>query len=483
MSPISKHLHLVRIMMSEERRLNASMIGGVQFILFPVFILILSLVLSLASPQLLKNFPLSEAYLVLNVIVLLYGVSVGGLASFGDRITERRFGSVSFVLQTPATQPIGYRELFAAFYVKEIIYYFLYSIVPIIGGMLLSIPITGFQVSSVLFLLLTLTLSFLLGLSFSFFLSAVSARSKAALGSLLVILALIVSLGLATGYDLANLVPSIALQRTHDPVHLLLSLALFATFSAVALWLVRVRTGQRSERYEARMLETADRFSLVGGNAILAGKDWIDLVRSRTLVPIVSAYVGPLIVLALLFWFLGTVATITLDLNMVFYAAMIGFFSVSIYSWLNLLDNGAFMDVLPLSVAQVIRTKLVLLSIIAVLTSTAFLFALSLLLGQLGTLPLGLLVAYVTTAYTVTATAYLTGLRTNSYLFDPRVLAKFSALSIPPLCALVILSLSYSTHVILALTLIMAICGVLAFATLVMYRRIGRRWGRATFSL
>ena len=58
---------------------------------------------------------------------------------------------------------------------KEIIYYFLYSIVPIVGGLPSLIPLTGFQVSSVLFLLLTLTLSFLLGSSFSFFFSAIGA--------------------------------------------------------------------------------------------------------------------------------------------------------------------------------------------------------------------------------------------------------------------------------------------------------------------
>ena len=118
--------------------------------------------------------------------------------------------------------------------------------------------------------------------------------------------------------------------------------------------------------------------------------------------------------------------------------------------------------VLPISVGQVIRTKLLLLSMIALLTSTVFLVVLGLLLGQLGTFLLGFLtVAYVTTAYTVTVTAYLTGLRTNSYLFDPKVLAKFSGLSVPPLCALVILSFMYSGHATLAGAFVLVVCTVL----------------------
>jgi hypothetical protein len=286
---------------------------------------------------------------------------------------------------------------------------------------------------------------------------------------------------LTAAYDVTDLVPSIALQRTHDPLHLLTAGVLFLLFSAVALGTLKVTPGKRSERFEADLLETAESFAFVGADADLMGKEWIDLVRSRTLVPVVSAYIGPMAIMAVLLWFLGQVLTLSLDLNMVFYAALIGFFSVSIYSWLNLLDNNAFLDVLPIIMAQVIRTKLLMLSMIALLTSTVFLSLLGLLLGDLGTLPLGLLVAYVTTAYTVTATAYLTGLRTNSYLFDPRVLGRFSGLIVPPLCALVVLSLSYSSGPMVAVSMILLVCGAMAVATLAMYRRIGKRWDRATF--
>lgn len=482
MPSLSRHLSLVRIFISEERRLNASMIGGVQFLMFPVVILFMAFVLGLASEQLVQNLPLDQAYLMLHAVMIIYGLGVGGLATFGDRIAERRFGSVSMVLQTPATQPISYREMFTAFYVKEIVYYFLYSVLPLVGGIALTIPFTGFRASSVLFLLLTVTLSFLLGLSLSFFLSAVYVRSKAALGAVVAFVGVLIMVVWATGaFDVANLVPSIALQRTHEVVHLLTGTLLFLLFSIVALGTIKVTPGKHGERYEADLLETAESFSFIGANDKLMGKEWIDLVRSRTLVPVVSAYIGPMAVLAVLLWFLGNVLTVDLDLNMVFYAAMTGFFSVSIYSWLNLIDNNSFMDVLPISVAQVIRTKLLLLSMIALLTSTVFLIALSFLLGDLETLPLGLVVAYVTTAYTVTATAFLTGLRTNSYLFDPRVLGKFSASSVPPLCALVILSLGYHSNPVLAGTLILLVCALMALATMIMYRRIGERWGRATF--
>jgi len=106
---------------------------------------------------------------------------------------------------------------------------------------------------------------------------------------------------------------------------------------------------------------------------------------------------------------------------------------------------------------------------------------LSLLLGELSVLPAALPIAYATTAYTVAATAYLTGLRTNSYLFDPRVLARFSALIIPPLIFLVILSFSYAANSALLLPLTWAACILMVGAAWWFYRRIERRWGRASF--
>ena len=43
-------------------------------------------------------------------------MSVGGLAAFGDRIAGATVCIDIVDLQTPATQPITYRELFTAFY-------------------------------------------------------------------------------------------------------------------------------------------------------------------------------------------------------------------------------------------------------------------------------------------------------------------------------------------------------------------------------
>jgi len=421
-------------------------------------------------------------YLILHSVIILYGLAVGGFALFGERIAQKRFGEVTLLLETPTIQPIDFRHLFLAFYVKDIIYYIAYSIIPLIAGIALTIPFTGFNVASVLFLLLTISLSFLLGISFSFLLSSLYVRWRIAFFATTGIAMLIVAGGYLTGrYGLPHLVPSIMLQRTGDPLLFLLSVALVMAFSIVAIGAIKVRIGAASENYTARMLPIVRKFRFSGSYSALMAKEWIDLMRSGTLMPVIGAYVGPLAFLAALFWFLGSVLLLPLHFNMVFFAAMIGFFGVSIYGWLNLLDTTTFYEVLPVSVVHLVKTKLLMFSILAGSISTAFLVILSVMQAETDMLWISLIVAYCTTTYVVSSTAYLTGLRTNSYLFDPKVLVKFAAVVIPPLVALTILSFYYVTDPLVSTIVILALDGMLVAATLIFYRRIGKKWDGESF--
>ena len=470
-------------MMSEEMRLNAGMIGRVQFMLFPAMILIFSLILALASKQLLLATTMDQMYLILHLLLFAYGLGVGGFALFGESIANRRFGQITLLLQTPTLLPMRFRTVFQAFYVKDIIYYLLYTIIPLVAGIALSIPITGFHASSVMFLLLTATLSFLLGISLSFSLSSIYVRWKAWFVVLLVaIVALLTVAYVGNLFNISQLLPSLTFQRTGDPLYLILSIFLILAFSVFAILTLKVRFGKASKQFDAEMLETDRSFHFAGRKSMLMAKDWIDLRRSNTLGPVIGAYVGPLVILAVLFWLVDGMLQVHIPINLIFYSAMIGFFSVSIYGWLNMLDSPSFLEVLPIKVSDMIRTKVRVLSIFALVLSTIFLFALGLARSELNMLPLALFVGYSSTAFTVCGTAYLTGLRTNSYLFDPRVLGKFALMSIPPLCALVLLSFSYSNDTWLVGPIIAGLSLIMLVTALFLYARIERRWGRESFS-
>jgi hypothetical protein len=446
-------------------------------------ILAFSLIISLASKQLLTTTPLDQVYLILHLLLFVYGLAVGGFALFGESIANRRFGQVSLLLQTPILLPVRFRTMFLAFYVKDVIYYILYTIIPLVGGIALSIPITGFHVESVLFLLLTSTFSFLLGISLSFSISSVYVRWRRGFYAMLGTIGAFIAASYAgKWFDLSLLLPSFTLQRTGDPWYLLLSAVLVVVLSATAILTLQVRFGKPSRSYDAQMLRTARSFHFARRAGKLMAKDWIDLKRSRTLGMVLGAYIGPLLILATLFWFVEGIVQIKIPINLIFYSAMIGFFSVSIYSWLNMLDAPSFLEVLPVKVSDMVRTKILMLSLFAIALSTAFLAILAITRSELQLLPLALLVGYSSTAFTVCGTAYLTGLRTNSYLFDPRVLAKFALMCIPPLCALVLISFNYPGDTTFFGMVIVGICVLLFIGSYLMYLGIERRWGRESFA-
>jgi len=478
---LTKHLRLVRLMMREELRLNSGIVGRVQFLMFPVMMLVFSLVISAASPMLLANMPMDDVHRILHLLLFAYGFSVGGFAMFAQAMADRRFGSVTLMLSTPLQLPVSFRQVFAAFYVKDVIYYFFYSIVPLIGGMALSMPFTHFRAASLLFLMLTAMLAFLLGVSLSFALSSVNGRSRGAYLALAAVIGAAMVAALLGVLPLESVLPPLMLQLSGEAIYLLISVALILALSVAAVMTLEVKFGKSESRYEAEMIPTAKRLSRFSLGRLLA-KDWIDLRRSRTLGPVMGAYVGPLALLALMCWFIEAAVDVSIPVNLIFYSAMIGFFSVSIYGWLNMLDAPAFLEVLPVKVSEMIRAKVMILAVFAGAMSTAFLIALGIFRHELSMTPVALMVGYASTAFTVCGTAYLTGLRTNSYLFDPKVLSRFAVMCVPPLIMLVLLSFSYPQDPL-------AFGAVLAFASaaliagaLMFHRGIESRWGRETFT-
>jgi hypothetical protein len=481
MHTIKKYLRIMKFMFIEDFRMQSAMIGRLQFLLFPIFIGFCAFVISASSTVLLQNMSLSRIYFLLHIVVFIYGVSVGGFALFGEQIAQERFGDINILLRTPIIQPIGFRGIFLVFYLKDIIFYFFFSIIPIVLGIGLSIPITSFRITSVLFLLLTISLTFLLGISFSFFLSTLYVRLRALFGIVFVAFVIAMIAGPLLGWiEIDFLIPSLIYQNTGNLLYLVLSLLMFLFFSSIAVGFLKIESGKRSEKYDSEIIRTKDRFSFTGRESKFIAKEWLDLRRSGHLAPVLSVYIGPLVFLAMAFWFLRSILSIPISFNIVFYSAMMGLFSVTIYSWLNINDS-EFYQILPVSVPKLIKVKLRLFAIIAFTTSPIFLIFLSLFFWEWHLLWLALLVTFISTSYVVVTTAYLTGLRTNTYLFDASILGRFAGMIVPPLIVLIIASLALTDNFVISTLVIGMVCLALLLGIFILYKRIDKKWVKEGF--
>jgi len=476
-------LHLFKTMFKEELRLHKSFVGGVGSAFFPVVIFFFSLVLAITSPVVMKNLSKDTMLLVLHVSALMYGLSVGALGAIGEQVMTRRLGQVNMLLQLPQLHPISFRKIMATFYVKDLLFYILYSIIPLVGGIAIAAPLAKVPFTSVGLLGITLFLTFLLGMSLSFVLSALAVRSRPAAAAVGLLVLALVFMVWPVGYLTAGqILPPLGYWMYKDPLYLLVTLVLALVLSAAAILFTKERFESKQGVYKSMLLPMEKRFSFAGGLRLLVAKEWVELRRSGTMGAVVTGFLGPLFAVYILAWFFRTGMGLPISFNVVFYGGMVGFLGVMTYSWITNLEPNEFMNVQPVTVDQVIKAKLVIYFLLTSAVSYAYVIVIGFINGELGLLPLALLVAASTTVYVAGVTARLTGLWTNTMLFDYRILGKFFGAIVPPLFFVMVLSSYIKTAPALSMTLLVVeSLGMLAVSWFV-FKSVTTRWKKEHFA-
>ena len=193
------------------------------------------------------------------------------------------------------------------------------------------------------------------------------------------------------------------------------------------------------------------------------------------------SFVTPLLFLSFTAWFVRYGLQVPVGFNTVFYAGMVGFFGVILYNWLNNVDATDYLATLPVSVPQVIRAKLIAFLLLTTWVGVGFVGIIAWLNSDTRLLWLAIPIVLVTSVYIVVVTAYLTGLRTNSFLFDPGVLARFSVMSMLPDFGLTILSFTIDRDLRFAASAIALVLAILAATTYMLLKGIDAKWRGTEF--
>lgn len=204
------------------------------------------------------------------------------------------------LLGTPGTLPISCKEIFTYFYFKDILYYILMNVLPVLFGVYTSTLFTGLHIN-LLMAAVTFTSAFLLGISLMFVLSAVLVRSRAALVVVLAcIIAVIAWLSIPVGLlsALGELVPPAGSYLYGSWTGVIVAAAAFIVLSAFSLVCIREKPALAAEKhYTSHFNEMAGRFALFGKYGPLAAKEWMDLVQSGSLGYVVFSFLIPLLFL------------------------------------------------------------------------------------------------------------------------------------------------------------------------------------------
>lgn len=433
---------IFKSMIKEEWRMHSSLFGHSGFALFPVFIFLFTFFVSLVLPVFREVFTDAQIALGMHYFFLLVGGMVGAFGLMGREFMNRRFGQASLIAYSSRVLPVSERFIFANFLGKDIIYYFILYILPFVAGFALAaefVPAGNFgSLSTLLTLLLTLSLSFMIGISAIFFLSTVYAHSGKILliclfAASFLLLQISGNLNQGTLYSF----PSLSFFLVPSENQLLLSGVLILAPSVLSLIFLKVDFPQAQKSFSNSFSKLCRHLGSYRYAAFVA-KDSLDLKRSEGgLGKIIFSFVLPLLLVWTLLSALGKVIPALSTLTL--FALVLGVLSSSMYNWLTEYDIFSSYAFLPLKVSDMIKSKLNSYFILN-LVPLVILILLALEKDPSSLIP-SLLLFLTISFYMVSVLVYLTGLSPSINLYNGKTFAVYTFSVIPLLMLNIILSM------------------------------------------
>ena len=453
-----------KVMFIEEFRENLDFAKKRRILLFPLLVALVTMVATIGLQFLVgegaaqgtdsisdsQAFTWQEMRFALHLPLLFFSLGMGSFAFLGREKVLARTGTKNYLLASPALQPLTNPTAHFAYYVKDLSYYVMLILTPVISGMAIGILLESFtsvstplEFSSLPRTWVAMVVTLAQGLAFSFI-----ASSLWLLGGWFSRLTPVFVIGLGTSIGLGIFPRQYLLWglATQQPDGMLVAIPTI-TASIFLAWLAsqlvrddfEVKVVSKKEIF----IPAYERLSFLGKGSLrlLVAKEAVDLIRSGSLKKMIVSYSVPLIVLLMMAW-LVDFAEAPIPINLLSYAPFLGFFGFNFYSWLTALDSPEHMNGLPLSVPQLIRAKVTVYFLATTWISVIFLCLMAWRLDEWAVLPIGLIVMMANSIYIVCLTAFLMGLAPNKAIFDAKIMTWFWIGTVLPLLTLFLLSFS-----------------------------------------
>lgn len=447
--------NIFKNMVKEEWRLHSSLFGNSGFVLFPVFIFLFTFFVSLVLPVFREIVTDAQIALGMHYFFLLMGAMIGAFGLMGREFMNRRFGQASLIAYSSRVLPVSERFIFANFLGKDVIYYFILYILPFVAGFALATKIVPAGMFStpltLLTLVLTLSLSFVIGISVMFFLSTVYAHSGR-ISFLCLFITSILLLRVSGNLDQSSLysLPSLSFFLDPSEKFLLFSGVLIFVPSALSLIFLKIDFPQYQKDFSNSFSKICKHLGSYRYAAFIA-KDSLDLKRSEGgLGKIIFSFVLPLTLVWIL---LSSLSRVIPNLSaLTLFALVLGVLSSSMYNWLTEYDIFASYAFLPLKASDMIKSKINSYLILNLLPLVILI--LLALKNEPSSLIPSLLLFLTISFYMVTVLVYLTGLSPSINLYNAKTFALYTLSVVPILMFNIVLSMFGPYYVFMDLLLI-----------------------------
>lgn len=407
-------------MMKEEWRIHSTMFGSISFALFPVMIFGIAWMGAFLLPMLRAAIPQIDLALLTHAIFLALGFMVGGFGLLGNEMMNRRFGQASLLVYSARSLPISERFIFANFVLKDTVYYLFLWVFPFCFGYIAASPFTGVSLSKALLLLLTLTLSFMAGLSGVFLLSSLYVRSKAACWLAITAAALSLgSVGFLKGTNPSLYFPPYMLHISFSWGTFIVTCCTLAAISALSILLFSPEQGTVTKQYGDLLAPVIRRFGRLPDPPLTA-KDFVDLYRSGIgigqtifsfLIPLVAIY----LFLSLLIPYLPPHGFI------IIFSLISGVIASTMYTWVTEFDSFGSYACLPVAASTLIGGKMTTFAMLQAIPA-AFIGAAAIIAGEGAYLLPAIVLCLSSSFFGAGVIAYLCGLSPGVLIYDVKVL-------------------------------------------------------------
>ena len=456
------------VMFHEERRKSLEFAKKRHIVLFPLMLMFVTTIATIGLQFLVgdsaaqssdlesKTFSWSELRFGLHAPLLMFSLGMGTFAFMGREAIIQRTASKNYLLASPALLPLPNSTAHFAYFIKDLAFYVMLILSPIIFGMAVGLLLDGIGGihtpllwSSLPWTWVAMVTTLAQGLSVSFLISALwmLGRPYTILGPLGVVA---FALSLGTGVlPLDVALWGLYVQEHQHLIALVLSLSVSIGIGGFASLLIRDDFDVHVVQKGDLLTPAYDRLGFLGKGTIrlLVAKEFVDLFRSGSIKKMTVSYSIPLLVLLGMAWLIDF-AEAPIPINLLSYAPFLGFFGFNFYSWLTILDSPDFMNGLPMKVPDLIRAKVVVYFLATSWISLIFIVLMAWRLDEWAALPTSIIVMLANSIYIVALTAFLMGLRPNRAIFDASIMIWFWIGTVLPLLGLFLLSFTQGLSLI-----------------------------------
>lgn len=468
---------LVIIFLREELRLRGRVTPAFSLFFFPQIVLVGSLAGYLLHPLVLDEVGIGTIHFSLVAGLFMFGMTMGGLAFLGKDLMERAIGPVTMLSAAVRFQPLSDRRMFLGYFLHDLVFFAGLVLLPMGAGMAVGCLVMPMGIGRLLFLNACYWTAFVQGMALSLCMSACIVNGRRWMLLLLPLFFVpLFAAQLHSGDPRGFSTTYTAIGKGSVP-WLAISAALSVVYAAAGVLLYEgsARSVRSGAPWSYRGVGRFARLARSGRSSVM-GREVLNLARGRAYIGIAFSLFVPILVLAAFSGILSSVGGIPQGFNAVFFSVMVSIFTVSIYNGLVNLDSLDFDQTLPLDVPAIVRAKVRLHLVLALPTWAVITVIIGAFSGDGIGLAVGMPVGLVTVVYMGYATAYLTGLWTNSMLFDASVFLRYVAFSALPMLYATILSFTMDEWPLPSMGALAVYIALAILSTAIMDRGIDRRW-------